>query len=319
MFKKFLLVVTAIALLTLHSFARAQYPTKPINIIVPFAAGTASDLATRILADELTTSLGQPVLVQNRPGANGAIGAAAVASAAPDGYTLLLATAGTAALPAMVKKLPFDTRKDFTPISATTRFLVYLYVNAELPIKTFQELVDYARANPGKLNFATGNPVGIVATAQVLAMAGNLNMVQVPYKGEPAAITDLVSNRVQVMFATPSSAESFAKIGKLRVLATNLPQRSPFAPDVPSMNEFFPKFSVTAWAGLMGPKGLPKDIVDRLSREVIASLSRPEVKEKFNKLQYVAYGSTPEELNAFFTDQVELYSTVLRAAGVQPE
>ena len=301
------------------SLAHAQYPTKPVNIIVPFAAGTASDLATRIVANELATSLGQPVIVQNRPGANGAIGAAAVAAAAPDGYTLLLATAGTAALPAVVKNLSFDVRRDFTPISAMTRFLVYLYVNAELPIKTVPELLEHARANPGKLNFATGNPVGLVATAQLLSMAGNPHMVQVPYKGEPAAVTDLVANRVQVMFATPSSAESFAKTGKLRALATNLPQRSPFAPEVPSMNEFFPRFSVTAWAGLMGPRGLPREIVDRLSREVSGILGSADIKEKFNKLQYVAFSSTPDELNTFFNQQIDLYSTLLRAAGVQPE
>ena len=316
---KMLAAIVALASLMLHSPVYAQYPSKPVNIIVPFAAGTASDLATRIVANELTTSLGQPVVVQNRPGANGAIGAAAVASAAPDGYTLLLATAGTAALPAVVKNLSFDVRRDFTPISAMTRFLVYLYVNAELPIKTFPELLDYARANPGKLNFATGNPVGLVATAQLLSMAGNPNMVQIPYKGEPAAVADLVANRVQVMFATPTSAESFVKTGKLRALATNLPQRSPFAPDVPSMNEFFPRFSVTAWAGLMGPRGLPKEIVDRLSREVASALGGADMKEKFNKLQYVAFSSTPEELNVFFNQQIDLYSTLLRAAGVQPE
>ena len=319
MSEKMLAVFAVLASLLLHSPVSAQYPMKPVNIIVPFPAGTASDLAMRIVASELATGLGQPVIVQNRPGANGAIGAAVVASAAPDGYTLLLATAGTAALPSVVKNLSFDVRRDFTPISAMTRFLVYLYVNAELPIKTFSDLLDHARANPGKLNFATGNPVGLVATAQLLSMAGNPDMVQVPYKGEPAAVADLVANRVHVMFATPSSAESFAKVGKLRVLATNLPQRSPFAPDVPSMNEFFPRFSVTAWAGLMGPRGLPKEVVERLSREVGNALGRADMKEKFNKMQCVAFSSTPEELNAFFNEQIDLYSTLLRAAGVQPE
>ena len=316
---KMLAAIAVLASLMLHSLSYAQYPTKPVNIIVPFAVGTASDLATRLVANQLASSLGQAVIVQNRPGANGAIGAAAVAAAAPDGYTLLLATAGTAALPAVVKNLSFDVRRDFTAISAISRFLVYLYVNAELPIRTLPELLDYARANPGKLNVATGNPVGLVATAQLLSMAGNPHMVQVPYKGEPAAVTDLVANRVQVMFATPSSAESFAKAGRLRALATNLPQRSPFAPEVPSMNEFFPRFSVTAWAGLMGPRGLPREIVERLSREVAIALAGAEMKEKFNQLQYVAFSSTPEELNAFFNQQIDLYSTVLRAAGVQPE
>ena len=145
--------------------ALAQYPTKPISIIVPFPAGTANDLVGRILAADMSASMGQPVVVQNRPGANSAIGAAAVAAAPPDGYTLLLATAGTVALPAMVRSLPYDTQSDFTPISSVSRFVLFLYVNSELPIKTFPELLAYARANPGQLNYATGNPVGIVASA----------------------------------------------------------------------------------------------------------------------------------------------------------
>lgn len=311
--------VLALGLFAAGSAAWAQYPNKPVNIIVPFPAGTASDLVTRILAAEMSSAMGQPFIVQNKPGANSVIGAASVVSAPPDGYTLLLATAGTVALPAMSKSLPYDTLRDLVPISSVSRFVLFLYVNSELPVKTVPELMDYAKAHPGKVTYATGNPVGIVASAQMLALAGNVNMLQVPYKGEPAALLDLVSNRVQVMFSSPSSTEPFVKGGKLRVLATNLPQRSPYAPEVPSINEYFPKFSVTAWAGLMGPRGMPKDVVDRLSREVIAALNRPQVKEKLDRLQYSGYGSTPEEFNTFFRDQVELYSRVMRESGVQPE
>lgn len=299
--------------------AIAQYPTKPINIIVPFPAGTASDLVTRILAGEMSQSMGQPILVQNRPGANGAIGAAAVAASPPDGYNLLLATAGTVALPSLSKNLPYDTSKDLIPISFVSRFVLFIYVNADLPIKTIPELIEYARLNPAKLNYATGNPVGIVASAQMLGLAGNPNMVHVPYKGEPAAVIDLTSNRVQWMFSSPSSADSFVKNGKLRLLATNLPQRSPFAKDVPSINEFYPAFSVTAWAGLMGPKGMPKDIVDRISKEATLALQKPSTKEKMDRLQYVGSGSTPEEFAQFFKQQLDLYSRLLKEAGVQPE
>lgn len=309
----------AMLLLLGSSLALAQYPNRPITIVVPFPAGTASDLVTRIVAAEMGTSMGQSVLVQNRPGGNSAIGAAAVASAAPDGYTLLLATAGTVALPSLVKSLPYDTLKDLVPISFVSRFVLFAYVHTDLPIKTIPELIDYARANPGKLNYATGNPVGIVASAQLLALAGKPDMVHVPYKGEPAAVVDLSTNRVQWMFSSPSSAENFVKSGKLRVLATNLPQRSPYAPDVPSVNEYFPKFSVTAWAGLMAPRGTPKDIVDRLAREVNAALNKPQTKEKLDRLQYVGVGSTPEEFSQFFRDQVGIYSNLLKEAGVQPE
>jgi len=286
---------------------------------VPFPVATASDTLTRIVAAEMSASMGQPIVVQNRPGANSAIGAAAVATSAPDGYTLLLATAGTVALPVMSKSLPYDTVRDFVPISMLSRFALFLYVNSELPVKSVPELFDYARANPGKLNLATGNPVGIAASAQMLALAGNLNMVQVPYKGEPAALLDMGSNRVQVMFSTPSSADTLVKAGKVRVLATNLPSRAPFAPDVPSINEFLPKFTVTAWAGLMGPRGMPKEVVDTLSREVIAAMNKPQTKEKFERLQFMPSTSTPAEFDAFFKDQLALYTRVLREAGVEPQ
>lgn len=305
--------------LLMTSLVSAQYPAKPINIIVPFPAGTASDIVTRIVATEMSTGMGQPVIVQNKPGGNSVIGAAFVASAPPDGYTLLLASAGTAALPAMMKSLPYDTLRDLTPISLVSRFELFLYVNSQLPVQTVPELLEYARANPGKINYATGNPVGIVASAQMLALAGNLNMLHVPYKGEPAALIDLASSRVQVMFSSPASAEPFVKGEKLRVLATNLPLRSPYAPDVPSMNEYFPGFSVTAWVGLMGPKGMPKAVLDRLSREITAVLNRPQTKEKFERLRYSGTSSTPEEFNTFFKSQVDLYSRLLRESGVQPE
>ena len=319
MYQRITRAIGTLGLLMMTSFGFAQYPTKPINIIVPFPAGTASDIVTRILATEMSTAMGQPVIVQNKPGGNSVIGAAFVASAPADGYTLLLASAGTAALPSMMKSLPYDTLRDLTPISHVSRFVLFLYVNSQLPVQTVPELLAYARANPGKINYATGNPVGIVASAQMLALAGNLNMLHVPYKGEPAALLDLASNRVQLMFSSPSSAEPFVKGGKLRVLATNLPLRSPYAPDVPSMNEYFPKFSVTAWVGLMGPKGMPKEIVDQLSREVAAALDRPQTKEKLDRLQYSGYSSTPEEFNTFFKAQVDLYSRLLRESGVQPE
>ena len=316
---RFLMRLFTAILLLWSVQAIAQYPNRPVTIIVPFPAGTASDLVTRIVAAEMGTSMGQPVLIQNRPGGNSAIGAAAVASAAPDGYTLLLATAGTVALPGLVKSLPYDTLKDLEAISFVSRFVLFAYVNADLPVKTIPELIDYARANPGKLNYATGNPVGLVASSQLLALAGKPDMVHVPYKGEPAAVIDLSTNRVQWMFSSPSSAENFVKSGKLRVLATNLPQRSPYAPHVPSVNEYFPKFSVTAWAGLMAPRGTPKDIIERLSREVNLALGKPQTREKLDRLQYVGVGSTPDEFSQFFKDQVGIYSNLLKEAGVQPE
>ncbi len=160
---------------------------------------------------------------------------------------------------------------------------------------------------------------GIVAMAQMLSMAGNLKMTHVPYKGEPAGVTDLVANRVQLMLATPGSADAFVKDGKLKAFATTLPQRTPLAPLVPSRVERFPKFSVVAWAAVMGPAGLPRDLADRLSKEVVAAIERPEVKEQFARRQYFGHGSTPEALRLYLREQVELYDRALREAGVEPQ
>ena len=299
--------------------ALAQYPVKPIRLVVPFPAATASDTVGRLLASSLAASLGQAVVVENKPGADSAIGAAAVASAAPDGYTLLLATNGFAALPALRKTLPFDPAKDFTPISFVSRFALFLYANVELPANSLADLLEYARQHPAKLNYATGNPTGIVAMAQMLSMAGNLKMTHVPYKGEPAGMIDLVANRVQLMLATPGSAEAFVKDGRLKAFATTLPQRTPLAPSVPSLVERFPKFSVVAWAALMAPAGLPSELTERLSKEVNAAIERPDLKEQFARRQYFGHGSTPDELRLYLREQLELYSRALREAGVEPQ
>lgn len=295
-----------------------QYPNRPVNIIVPFPAGAGSDLFTRTLAVELGAALGQPVIVQNKPGGNTAIGVGAVTSAPPDGYTLLMATASTVALPAMNKGLPFNIRTDLTPIAQLTDFVLYLYSNAELPVKTFPELVAYGKANPGKLNYATGNATGVVSSVQLASMA-KLDMVGVPYKGEPAAVTDLIANRIQVMFSSPSSAESFARQGKLNVLATTLPQRSPYAPGVPTVKEYLPNFNTSGWGGLMGPANLPQPIVNRLAAEMKKILQKPEVQKKLENMQMIAHYATPEQFAAFYSEQAELYSRVLREAGVVPE
>ena len=177
----------------------------------------------------------------------------------------------------------------------------------------------YARQNPGRLNYATGNPTGIVAMAQMLSMAGNLSMTHVPYRGEPAGMADLVTNRVQLMLATPGSAEAFVKDGKLKAFATTLPQRSPLAPSIPSLTERFPKFSVVAWAAVMGPAGMPREIAEKLSREIVAAIDRPEVKDQFARKQYFGHGSSPDELRHYLREQLELYGRALREAGVAPQ
>jgi len=313
-------ILAAIALVALASSASAQYPNKPIRIIVPFPAGSATDTVARILGQSVSAAVGQPVVVESKAGADGAIAGAEVAKAPPDGYTLLLATnSPIAVVPALRKSPPYDPVTDFTPITDVGRYTFFLFANAAVPAKTFGELVAYAKANPGKLAYATGNTTGIVSFAQMNALAG-IEMLHVPYKGEPAAITDLIGGRVQLLWATPTTGLAHLKDGKLRALVTSLKQRSPILPDVPTIAEAgLPKFSILSWAALYGPAKMPRDLTDRINKEFVAAMNRPDVIAQMNKQAFALTPSTPEELAAFTKEQIEDYRRVLRAAGVQPE
>jgi tripartite-type tricarboxylate transporter receptor subunit TctC len=214
---------------------------------------------------------------------------------------------------------PYDPVADFTPITDVGRYTFFLYVNAELPIKSFQELVAYAKTNPGKLNYATGNTTGIVSFAQMNSLTG-IEMTHVPYKGEPQGITELVGGRVQVMWATPTTGLAHVKDGKLRAVATNLKARSAMLPEVPTMAEVgVPQYSVVSWAALYGPAKMPRDLQMRLHKEFTDAMKRPEVIAAMEKQAFPMTPSTPEELGAFTKSQMEAYRTILRAAGVQPE
>ncbi len=313
-------LVCAIALSALALSAAAQYPNKPIRIIVPFPAGSATDTVGRILGQSVSAAIGQAVVIENKVGADGAIAGAEVAKAAPDGYTLLLATnSPIAVVPALRKSPPYDPITDFTPITDVGRYTFFLFVNAEVPVKTFGELIDYAKANPGKLAYATGNTTGIVSFAQMNALA-DIQMLQIPYKGEPAAITDLIGGRVQLMWATPTTGLAHVKDGKLRALVTSRKQRSPILPDVPTIAEAgLPKFSILSWAALYGPAKMPRDLTERINKEFAAAMNRPDVIAQMNKQAFALTPSTPEELAAFTREQIDDYRRVLRAAGVQAE
>ena len=315
---KRLLLLAAALLSAAPSFA--QYPGKPIRIVVPFPAGSATDTIARILGQSVSAAVGQPILVDNKVGADGAIAGAEVAKSAPDGYTVLMATnSPMAAVPAMKKAPPYDPVADFTPITDVGRYTFFLYVNAELPVKTFAELIAYAKANPGRLNYATGNTTGIVSFAQMNSLAGVL-MTHVPYKGEPQGITDLVGGRVQVMWATPTTGLAHVKDGKLRAVATNLKARSGLLPDVPTMAEVgVPQYSVVSWAALYGPAKLPRELQLRLNKEFTDAMKRPEVIAAMDKQAFPMTPSTPEDLGAFTKSQMDAYRNILRAAGVQPE
>jgi tripartite-type tricarboxylate transporter receptor subunit TctC len=317
---KFARLFAGVALLAVSLAAAAQWPNKPIKLIVPFPAGSATDTISRILGNSVSQAVGQTVVVENKAGADGAIAGAEVAKAPPDGYTLLMATnSPIAVVPAMRKAPPYDPVTDFTPITDVGRYTFFLFANANVPAKTFGELIAYAKANPGKLAYATGNTTGIVSFAQMNSLAG-VQMLHVPYKGEPAAVTDLIGGRVQLIWATPTTGLAHVKDGKLRALVTSLKQRSPILPDVPTIAEAgLPKFSILSWAALYGPGKMPKDLTDRINKEFVAAMKRPDVIAGMDKQAFIMNPSTPEELAAFTKEQIDEYRRITRASGMQPE
>jgi tripartite-type tricarboxylate transporter receptor subunit TctC len=309
-------IAAAIAAFSAH----AQYPDKPIRLVVPFPPGGAAELGARIFTAPLGQALGQPIIIETKPGADGAIAADFVMKAPADGYTLFYAT-NTAFnwVLATRKQPPYDPMRDFTPVSLVGYFGFFLFTHPSLPAKNVAELISYARANPGKLNYGSGNSTSQLFGAQLKKLE-NLDMVHVPYKGDGPLTIDLLGGRVQMAFATPGTAAPQVKEGKLRALAAMFPSRSSLLPDVPTAREAgLGKMSLTPWGGVFGPKGLPKEVVDRLARELAVVLKRPEVHEAFGKLAFEPKSSTPEELSGILKQQIEAWTSAAREAGIQPE
>ena len=287
------------------------YPNKPIRMIVPFPAGGAADLAARTVVQALSAGLGQQIIIDNRGGADGAIAGNAVISSAPDGYTLLFATTtGLNAAPVMRKVPPYDPITAFTPISLVGKFGFFLFTHESLPARNVAEFLAYVRANPGKVNYASGNGTSILSTAQ-LALVEKLDMLHVPYKGDAPATQDLIAGRVQVMIGTPGSAMPQVATGRLRVLAALLPNRSPLVPETPTAVEAGLRgLTISPWAGLFGPAGLPRDVVDRVAREMRAVAAKPEVKAALDKIAFEVQASTPEEMAGILKEQLDVWKKV---------
>ena len=296
------------------------YPSKPIRFIVGFPPGGSADPTTRIMGQALTEQMGQPLLVENRPGADSAIAAEQVAKMPADGYTLMFASnsAMTAAV-ALRKNPTYDPLKDFTPISMVGRATVFLYVHPAVPAKTLKEFIEHARANPGKLAYGTGNPLSILYNVQLMNATG-ITMLHVPYKGEGPLTPDLIAARVQSSFLSTGTAISLAKEGKLRALAVLLDKRSPLLPDVPTIDEAgAPAVTVRQWAGIFGPPKLPREIVERLNKEINTAVNRPDVRERLQGYGYAAEGSTPERLLEINRDDLALWRKLVREAGIPLE
>ena len=313
-------ILAALAAALLAGSAAAQYPNKPIRLIVPFPPGGAAELGARIYAQPLGQVLGQPVVIETKPGADGAIAAEAAMKAAPDGYTLFYATnTAFSWLPAVRKNPPYDPLADFTPVSLVGQFGFFIFSHPSVPATNIAELLAYIRANPGKLNYGSGNSTSMLATAQ-LVQQEKLDVVHIPYKGDGPLSVDLLGGRVQFAIATPGTAAPQVREGKLRVLATLLPSRNPLLPEAPTFAEAgLRPLSITPWGGVFGPANMPKEIVARLSHELGVVLKRPEVREAFQKLAFEPRSSTPEELATLVKEQGEVWRRVVAEVGIKPE
>ncbi len=312
-----LLAALACASLPLH----AQYPNKPVKIVVPFPAGGPTDVLTRALADKLGAAMGQPLVVENKPGAGGAIGADFVAKSAPDGYTLVMATTSTHSIGPYLAKLPYDPEKDFTPIVWVGNATNVLVVNNQLPANSVKELIDLAKKEPGKLNYATSG-IGTVVhlTSELFASMAGVKLTHVPYKGVQQSVPDLISGQVSILFDNIMTAQPHIKAGKVKALAISSPKRSPLVPDIPTVAESgLPGFSSVTWFGLLGPANTPRAVVERVNAELNKALQLPEIQARFVQMGFEPAGGTAAEFAATIRRDAQKWSKVIQDAHVKPE
>lgn len=317
-----LATAAAVATVATTTAVAQEYPTKPIKIVVGYAPGGTTDIIARIIATRLTATLGQTVMVENRPGAGGNIGADFVAKAAPDGYTLQMGTAGNMTVnPYIYKNMPFDTIKDFQPVSLVATLPNLMVVNPKVPAKTVQEFVAWAKSQPkNKVFFASsGNGNTPHMTAELFNLATGLSMVHVPYKGSGPALTDLIGGTgVQVMFDNMPSAIGHARSGALRAIAVTGPTRVQSEPDIPTVKESgYPDFEVVTWFGLFAPANTPKHIVDRLNREIAEAARTPEIKKRLIELGAEPATNSPSEFAALVKSDRERWAKVVKAGNIQ--
>ena len=300
--------------------AQAQaFPNKPVKLVIPLTAGSGADLAARILAKSLTEIWKQPVVVENRPGAGGLLGTGVVAQAPADGYTLMVQSASYSANPAIYKKLPYDPVKDFQPIGLIGRGSMFLVVNASSKIKTVEDLIQTARAIPGKLNFGSGSSSSLVGS-ELLKQMANIQVTSVPYKSNPQAVNDLMGGQIDYMFLDSSTALPLIRAGRLHPLAVSAATRSQAAPAVPTVAEAgLPGFEVTYWNAVYAPAGVAPDIVEKLAKLIAGGALSKRMVLRQESLGGEAITSTPSELADYQASEVRTWGRIIRAAGIEPE
>ena len=317
--KKWLLVLAAAAAAFYAPGLHAQtYPTRPISLVNVFGAGSGSDTVCRVLAEPLGAALKQPVIVEDRPGADGALGATYVAKANPDGYTLMMATnSPLSADPFLLKDLSYDPIKDFTPVTRVGSFTLMLVINPSIPAHSVKELIAYAKANPGKLSFASGNTSGIVA-GETLKHWARIDMLHVPYKSTPPAIEDILGGRVSMMFADLTTAMPHVRVGTLRALAITRIKRTALFPELPTMDEAGVEgFDLDSWGGIVAPAHTPPEIVTRLNGELRKIIDDTAVKKRLMTVGFEAFSSSPEEFGSYIKLQLDKWGKMVADAEIK--
>jgi tripartite-type tricarboxylate transporter receptor subunit TctC len=315
------LAATAIALPAVSRIARAQtYPTRPARLVVGFPPGQTADITARVLGQCLSERLGQPFVIDNRPGASGTIATEAVVHAPADGYTLLYVTASNYINATLYEKLNYDFIRDIGPVSSTARSPLVMAVNPLLPVKTVPEFIAYAKANPGKLNMASaGNGNSTHMAGELFKMMTGINLVHVPYRGSPPALTDLLGGQVQVMFDLLASSIEPIRAGTLRALAVTTATRLEVLPDIPTVGEFVPGYEASAVGGVGVPKGTPAAIINKLNKEINACLTDPNVKARFAELGQMTGGGSPADYGKLIAEETEKWGKVVKSAGIKVE
>ena len=320
MSRRWLIAAVGALLAATGASAQAQFPDRPVRIYVPYPAGGGVDVLTRTLGDVVSKQWGQTVLVENRPGAGGVVASQALVQSPPDGYTLIMVASGHATNPFLYPKMPYDTFRDFTPISLLASSPNILLVRADSPFKTMADVIAEAKAKPGSLSFAhAGTGTSTHLAGELLMNLARIDLNAIPYKGGTPAINDLLGGQIPLSFNNGPESVGQLQAGTVRALAVTTAKRAPFLPDVPAIGETVPGYDTEVWWGLLAPGNMPRDLVEKLSHDFVAALNTDAVKERLTKLGAIPIGTTPQSFDAKIHADYDKWGPIIRAAGIKAE